>query len=141
MDLQLFFPEVKIFRSSTNTKIFVMLIWSLYLYLAYSKRIGLSVRAFDVIWIEKETKSYEVTWDGWTLPKEQPFILIHGEKKHAKDYRPNSKFPWCEIRVSEESSPGHALHTHSTYFINLGPTTSVPMLSFRNDSVEETVKI
>ena len=58
MDLQLFFPEVKIFRSSTNTKIFVMLIWSLYLYLAYSKRIGLSVRAFDVIWIEKETKSY-----------------------------------------------------------------------------------
>ena len=31
MDLQLFFPEVKIFRSSMNTKIFVMLVWSLYL--------------------------------------------------------------------------------------------------------------
>ena len=59
MDLQLFFPEVKMFRSNMNTKIFVMLVWSLYLDPAYSKRVGLRKRQeLDVVCIEKDTKSY-----------------------------------------------------------------------------------
>ena len=59
MDLQLFFPEVKMFRSNMNTKIFVMLVWSLYLDPAYSKHVGLRKRQeLDVVCIEKDIKSY-----------------------------------------------------------------------------------
>ena len=91
-----------------NTKIFVMLIWSLYLDQQAIQQARWFIR--QGTWRDMNRKKNQELLSNFrwlNATKEQSSILIHGKKKHAKDYRPNSKFPWCGIRVSEESSPGH----------------------------------